>query len=397
MSEAPAPPESPASDPAGHDPHRLPPGLPVPADDGAALHLARALLPALDLPATDGARVGLHRLGGPTIFFFYPRTGIPGQPPALGFAGETWESIPGARGCTPQSCGFRDLAAEFIALGVRVFGVSTNTTEHQREFKERNHVPFEFLSDAALSLTRSLHLPTFEFPVESGGPSTLLKRLAFFAEPESPVGADPVGGGRPGAPGPDPARPARARIRKVWYPVYPPEGNAATVLAWIRGQRAIGIEPVQPGDLPYVQATLKQHWLSSSIWSRGRRLEADRLPGFVARHEGRAAGLITLHIESATCEFVTLSSDREDCGIGEALVEAGIAEARRRGCRRVFLTTGNDNLRALRFYQRRGFVLVSIHRRMLDRYRERHLKALPLLGANGIPLRDEIELECMLD
>jgi peroxiredoxin len=141
----------------------------------------------------------------PAVFFFYPRTGEPGRA-----AGPEWDAIPGARGCTPQSCGFRDLHREFVGRGVTVFGVSTQETGYQREFVERNHVPFELLSDAGLRLTRALRLPTFEYPVERGGPTTLIKRMAWYVE--------------------------RGRIEKIWYPVFPPDRNAETVLEWLRAR-----------------------------------------------------------------------------------------------------------------------------------------------------------------
>lgn len=206
-------------------PYTLPPDLPVPVDDGACDHLAGAALPiGLALPATDGSMVDLSVWTvSPTVLFFYPRTGVPGEPPNLGYNGEEWDAIPGARGCTPQSCGFRDLYGELRALGVRVFGVSTQTTAFQREFKARNRLPFELLSDAELNLTRAMRLPTFVFPVESGGPNTLIKRMALYAE-----------GGV---------------IRKVWYPVFPPDRNAAEVLAWLKGGGARrGVDTGGGGD-----------------------------------------------------------------------------------------------------------------------------------------------------
>ena len=184
----------------------LPADLPVPVDDGAADHLRGAVVPPLALPATSGVRVHLSALArGPAVLFFYPRTGEGGRP-----VGREWNLSPGARGCTPQSCGFRDLHTEFTALGISVAGVSTQTVEYQREFVERNHVPFDLLSDAELRLTRALLVPTFEFPVTSGGPTTLIKRMAWYLE-----------GGR---------------IERVWYPVFPPDRNAETVLAWLRGR-----------------------------------------------------------------------------------------------------------------------------------------------------------------
>jgi len=190
------------------DVYTLPANLPVPQDDGAADHLRGAAVPALALPATSGDLVSLAELARqPAVLFFYPRTGEKGKS-----AGPEWDLIPGARGCTPQSCGFRDLHGEFRALGVCVAGVSTQTTAYQREFVERNHVPFDLLSDAELRLTHALRLPTFEFPVPGIGPSTLIKRMAWYLE-----------GGR---------------IADVWYPVFPPDKNAEVVLGWLRARGA---------------------------------------------------------------------------------------------------------------------------------------------------------------
>ncbi len=144
--------------------HQLPPNLPAPADDGACDHLPGSRVPSIRLASTGGGVVDLAEAGQrPAVFFFYPRTGEPGKA-----AGPEWDAIPGARGCTPQSCGFRDLHREFTKLGVAVFGVSTQETDYQREFVARNHVPFELLSDRDLLLTRALRLPTFEYPVERG-------------------------------------------------------------------------------------------------------------------------------------------------------------------------------------------------------------------------------------
>jgi peroxiredoxin len=189
------------------DVYTLPADLPLPVDDGAADHLRGAAVPTLALPATSGRTVNLAELSRqPAVLFFYPRTGQPGKS-----AGRDWDLIPGARGCTPQSCGFRDLHGEFRALGVSVAGVSTQTTAYQREFVERNHVPFDLLSDAELRLTSALTLPTFEFPVPGIGPSTLIKRMAWYLE--------------------------AGRIAHVWYPVFPPDKNAETVLGWLRARR----------------------------------------------------------------------------------------------------------------------------------------------------------------
>lgn len=182
-----------------HNPLILPDNLPAPADDGAARHLTGRRWPALALPATDGSAIDLSRLPGRSVVYIYPRTGRPGQ--ALP---EGWDGIPGARGCTPQSCGFRDHFAELKAQGVvRLFGLSTQDTDYQREAAERLHLPFAILSDAALGLTRALSLPTFE-----AAGMTLLKRMALVLD-------DGV-------------------ITKVFYPVFPPDRNAEEVLAWLR-------------------------------------------------------------------------------------------------------------------------------------------------------------------
>lgn len=191
----------------------LPPDLPVPADDGAADHLRGARLPAMGLPSTDGGEVVVSALDR-AVVFMYPRTGTPEEP-----NDPSWDAIPGARGCTPQSCGFRDLRAEFAALGVRVFGLSTQTTAYQREMVERLHMGIPALSDSELRLVRALRLPTFEFDSGSvtwsggrDGPRTLIRRMAWYVE-----------GGV---------------IARVWYPVFPPDRNAGEVLEWLRAERS---------------------------------------------------------------------------------------------------------------------------------------------------------------
>src|SRR2546423_6081751 len=156
-----------------HNPMVLPNDLPVPQDDGAASHLTGAALPDLALRATDGTDVNLARLTGRTVVYIYPRTGRPGQPLPDG-----WDGIPGARGCTPQSCGFRDHFAELKRLGVaQLFGLSTQQTDYQREAAERLHLPFAILSDAELQLTRAMNLPTFEV-----AGMALLKRMAWVID-----------------------------------------------------------------------------------------------------------------------------------------------------------------------------------------------------------------------
>lgn len=387
----------PTTDQTTDDPSRLPPSLPVPQDDGACDHLTQPPLchlpGAIALQATDGEVVTVSTLGSevPTVVFAYPRTGIPGQPPNLGFHGEQWEDIPGARGCTPQSCGFRDAFSEFAALGVRVFGLSTNTSAHQREFKARQHVPFEFLSDSDLLLTRAMCLPTFEFPVESGGPTTLLKRFAMLIEPDGD---------------------GRGVIRKVWYPVFPPNQNAATVLAWLRSRAeratkiasarprvAVRLRAASPVDLPWIQSELHRNWHSTRISSRGVWFDADQLPAMIAETPvAEPVGLITYTHPAGEgeCEVVTLSARTEEAGVGSKLLDTCAAAARAAGCRRIFLTTTNDNLRAIRFYQRRGWRLAAVHRDAMTIARRTN-PSIPEMGLNGIPLRDELEFELRFD
>ncbi len=181
-----------------HNPMVLPEGLPVPQDDGAARHLTGMRLPDVSLPATDGSVVNLSRLAGLTVIYAYPRTGRPGQP-----LPEGWDAIPGARGCTPQSCGFRDHFTELQRLGVdHVFGLSTQDEDYQREAATRLHLPFALLSDAKLEVARALALPTFKV---TG--MVLLKRLTLIAQD--------------------------AVIEKVFYPVFPPDKSAAEVMEWL--------------------------------------------------------------------------------------------------------------------------------------------------------------------
>jgi peroxiredoxin len=186
---------------APHDPLALPADLPVPEDDGAARHLPGMRVPAVALQATDGAEVRLDAVPGRSVVFAYPRTGRPGEQSLGGDA--VWDAIPGARGCTPQACAFRDEHSRFEALGVRVFGLSTQTPADQAEAAERLHLPYPLLSDARLELARALELPTFE--VEG---VTLLRRHTLFL--------------RDGV------------IEQVQYPVFPPDGAAEAALAALR-------------------------------------------------------------------------------------------------------------------------------------------------------------------
>lgn len=177
----------------------LPIDLPIPVNDGAADHLAGMAVPFLRLPSTLSGSIDLAAVAeGRLVAYVYPRTGTPGEPLPAG-----WDDIPGARGCTPQSCAYRDNLGEFSALDATVLGISAQSPEEQREFAQREHIPYPLLSDADLRLRDSLRLPIFE--VEG---TTLYKRLTFVAE--------------------------AGEIVKVFYPVFPPDRNAGEVLAWLK-------------------------------------------------------------------------------------------------------------------------------------------------------------------
>ena len=184
------------------NPNVLPDDIPAPQDDGGANHLTGRKIADIDLPATGGGTVNLASLAGRTVLYLYPRTGVPGIPNPAG-----WDMIPGARGCTPQSCSFRDHFEEMRRLGVdHLFGLSTQDTAYQQEAAGRLHLPFALLSDERLELTRALSLPTFA--VDG---MTLLKRMALI-----------IDGGI---------------IAKVFYPVFPPDRNAAIVIDWLQASR----------------------------------------------------------------------------------------------------------------------------------------------------------------
>ena len=179
------------------NPHEVPEDLPVPVDDGACDHLPGMLLPSVPLQSTTGNLVDLSELAGTSVVYCYPLTGRPDA--ALP---EGWDEIPGARGCTPQSCAFRDHHAELQALDARVFGLSTQDTGYQREAAERLHLPFALLSDEGLEFAGALNLPTFEADGE-----TLIKRLTLVIRD--------------------------GRIETVFYPVFPPGKNAEQVIQWL--------------------------------------------------------------------------------------------------------------------------------------------------------------------
>jgi len=183
-----------------HDPLTLPKGLPAPVDDGAADHLPGMAFPLVELTGSDGQKVRLDhpRSSTRTVLYAYPRTGRPGEDPLVA----DWDLIPGARGCTPESCAFRDHHADLRAAGADVFGLSRQDSDYQREAVQRLQLPFALLSDSDLQLTRALRLPTFDAAGE-----TLLKRLTLV-----------LSGGT---------------IEHAFYPIFPPDRHAAEVLAWL--------------------------------------------------------------------------------------------------------------------------------------------------------------------
>jgi peroxiredoxin len=177
--------------------------IPAPQDDGAARHLAGMGMPDIPLAATDATVVSLAKVPGRVVVFAYPRTGIPGQPSLV----DDWDMIPGARGCTPQTCAFRDLHKVLVSAGSnRVFGLSTQDPEYQREAADRLHLPFPLLSDEKLALVNAIQLPTMQV-----AGATLIKRLALVID--------------------------AGKVSKVFYPVFPPDRNASDVLAWLEQNR----------------------------------------------------------------------------------------------------------------------------------------------------------------
>jgi peroxiredoxin len=184
------------------DPFALPADLPVPEDDGAADHLGDLALPAIELPSTAGGAVSLDRLGTEaprTVLYIYPMTGTPGAQLPDG-----WDSIPGARGCTPETCAFRDHHADLAAAGADVSGLSTQSPADQAEAAERLHLPFPLLSDEGAELAA----PPLTLPVFEAGGRLRYKRLTMVIR--------------------------SGRIEHVFYPVFPPDAHAGEVLDWLR-------------------------------------------------------------------------------------------------------------------------------------------------------------------
>jgi peroxiredoxin len=183
---------------------QLPADLPVPEDDGAAAHLPGSAMPPVVLPATGGRSVDLSQVGRPrAIVYVYPMTGKPGVPLVEG-----WDQIPGARGCTPESMGFRDHYQELSGLGAELFGLSVQDTAEQAEAAARLALPYPLLSDSGLVLADRLRLPTFT----AADGVVRYKRLTVVLN--------------------------AGRIEHVFYPVFPPDRHAAEVLDWLRNAAA---------------------------------------------------------------------------------------------------------------------------------------------------------------
>jgi peroxiredoxin len=180
--------------------YQLPDDLPVPVDDGACDHLTDSQIPSVALDSTSGASIDLSKVDGISVIFFYPMHGHPDALPMTG-----WNDIPGARGCTPQACSFRDSYTKLAKLGVKIFGVSSQPLSEQQEASERLELPYILLNDSELRLSKAMKLPTFEYDS-----STFIKRITLICE--------------------------NGVIKKTLYPVFPPDKNVYDVLDWVEGR-----------------------------------------------------------------------------------------------------------------------------------------------------------------
>lgn len=319
------------------DLHSLPPDLPVPADDGAARHLPGLAVPAVALPSTAGGAVRLDEpFSGATVVYAYPRTGRPDRDPPPGL-----DAIPGARGCTPQSCSFRDHHAEIRALGGRVFGLSTQDAAYQREMAERLHLPYEVLSDERLELARALGLPVFHY-----GDWTLLKRCTLLIE--------------------------QGRIADVFYPVFPPDADASRVLAWLAARRDYRVRPAVLSDLPHLPrieqeaARIFEPYGQLPLGESGEGVspaafaeaQAGRLWVAVDAGSGDPVGFALVQLLEPGAvhlrELDVLPAHGKR-GVGRWLVRTIQGWARGRGCSAVTLTTFRDIPWNAPWYERLGF------------------------------------------
>ncbi len=262
----------------------LPTDLPVPIDDGAADHLLGMHLPSIELRSTTGDTVDLSEVGSPwAVVYVYPRTGRPDQE-----LPEGWESIPGARGCTPQTCSFRDRASDFAAFGAEVYGLSVQASDYQKEMVERLHVDFPVLSDESMEFGKSVRLPT----MEAAG-MTLYKRLTLIVR--------------------------HGRVEHVMYPVFPPDQNAAEALSWVRARLAAKSDPAATWNERYARST-------SVFGQEPNSLVAEELAGLSPRRVldlGCGQGRNALWLAAQGHEVTGL--DLSDVGIAHARELAEVA------------------------------------------------------------------------
>jgi peroxiredoxin/GNAT superfamily N-acetyltransferase len=325
----------------------LPPDLPVPVDDGGAHHLPGLPIPPLGLPSTAGRTVRLDEQetseaekSAVTVVYVYPRTGRPDEdaPPGL-------DAIPGARGCTPQSCAYRDHHAEIRQLGGRVFGLSTQATAYQREMAERLHLPYEVLSDERLELTRALGLPTFQYR-----DWTLNRRCTLLLE--------------------------RGRIADVFYPVFPPDADASRVLGWLRTRRDYRVRPAVVSDLPHLPAieeAAARVFEPLALQVLGEAGDGVSPAAFAAAQEagllwvaatpeGTPVGFALVELRepgAAHLRELDVLPEHGRRGAGRRLVREVQSWARQRGFSSVTLTTFRDVPWNAPWYQRLGFRVLA--------------------------------------
>jgi len=330
---------------------KLPDDLPVPVDDGACAHLPGTRIPSVPLTATTGEIVNLGALPGTVVAYVYPMIGRPDSQPLLG-----WNEIPGARGCTPQSCAFRDHHAELNSLGARVFGVSAQPLEDQKEAKVRLGLPFELLNDSRFALAEAMRLPTFEYVK-----SVFLKRITIVA--------------------------MNGIIWKVFYPVFPPHRNAEDVIEWLTkrltmpappvmfdvraameiqsysSKRAVEIADLYHQSVHAIDPSLytpeqKEAWAPTppdyERWSE--RLNEKR--PFMAIIDDRVVGFMELDADGhIDCAYT--HPEFQGMGVASALYEHVLAEARSRNINRLYVEA---SFIAKPFFEHRGFSLVRENR-----------------------------------
>lgn len=338
----------------GIDRFALPANLPIPQDDGGADHLTGQTLPDLILKSTcPPFQQQLRQLPERSVIFCYPKTGRP-----TCSAVDGWDSIPGARGCTPQTQGFAELAGSFAALGYSVFGISTQSSDYQSELARRLNLPFALFSDADLSLTEALHLPTFRFTDEHHGPrtkerATLIKRMAWVVH--------------------------QGIIKKVFYPVFPANENARTVLKWIENQQhhpkgSTGRYTVSEqrgsyllsNDKSLLQRQCIHTFLGKSHWAAHRpahQIDESLLHsdcyGVYARGQDNLqvafARIVTDHATFAYLCDVYVDEKFRGQGLSKWMMEAIMANPRVAGYRRFVLATRD----AHKLYEKFGFETLS--------------------------------------